>query len=171
MVVYKGENLGKLSLDLLKDPQLQKCLGYLLLWGYKSPLNNSNMPFKISREYSVDLQLFTMHQLLRKRQKVTLIDDYAHHPVENQLLRCRELCKPILREEKIALFQPHRYSRVQKFKMGDFVVVLMMLMASWFYLCMPGEKEGSHTHEDLYKGILEHSHRNVHYASSLQTQS
>ena len=31
-----------------------------------------------------------------------------------------------------------------------------------------GEKEGSHTHEDLYKGILEHGHRNVHYASSLQ---
>ena len=95
------------------------------------------------------------------------IDDYGHHPTEiKEVLRT---IKRVWEKKNITMvFQPHRYSRVQNLY-GDFcrsfndvdVVLVLPVYAA-------GEKEGSHTHEDLYKGILDHGHRNVHYASSLQ---
>ena len=44
----------------------------------------------------------------------------------------------------------------------------MMLKWFWYYPFMRGETEGSHSHEDLYRGIIEHGHRNVHFVNSLQ---
>ena len=55
-------------------------------------------------------------------KKITLVDDYAHHPVElNATLSAARACWPDRR--LVAVFQPHRYSRTNDL-FDDFVAVL-----------------------------------------------
>ena len=168
-VVYKGENLGKLSLNLPGIHNLQNALATVsVALGLQIPfetIQHAIQNFKgVQRRFTIVHDASTV---VEKTKQVTLIDDYAHHPVEIQATLSGAM-QAYPTRRKIALFQPHRYSRVQNlyrdfcrsFNDVDVVLVLPVYAA--------GEKEGSHTHEDLYKGILEHGHRNVHYASSLQ---
>ena len=98
---------------------------------------------------------------------ITIIDDYGHHPVEIEatLKGTREAWP---NRRIIAVFQPHRYSRVielhadfcQCFSHADHVVVCPIYAA--------GEKpiEGIH-HMRLAQGIRKQGHRNVHAVETL----
>ncbi|MGH1455874.1 MAG: UDP-N-acetylmuramate--L-alanine ligase [Alphaproteobacteria bacterium] len=94
---------------------------------------------------------------------ITIIDDYAHHPVEIDVVL--KTARAAVEENKgnvIAVMQPHRYSRLQDlyeefcrcFNDADHVIITDVYEA--------GEKpiEGV-TKDYLAKGIKEHGHRSV----------
>ena len=67
---------------------------------------------------------------MEKWKEILIIDDYAHHPTE--IKSTLEALKDSLKPNRIiAIFQPHRYSRVKdlfkefldSFEMADYVVV------------------------------------------------
>lgn len=100
-------------------------------------------------EYRGDMGLFG--------QRVALFDDYAHHPKEvcATLQALRELCGA---KTLIALFQPHRYSRLREcfeefftsFDAADAVFILPVYAAGEIPLA------GIHS-EGLTKGLQKHS--------------
>ncbi len=103
-VIYKGENLGKVSLSVVGEHNIMNALaaiGVALIHNVdfnviKSSLNK----FKgIDRRF----------QVLGKYNNISVVDDYAHHPTE---IKCTlEACKNIGNSKIWAVFQPHTYSR------------------------------------------------------------
>ena len=95
---------------------------------------------------------------------ITIIDDYAHHPVEiDVVLKTARSAVEENNGQVIAVMQPHRYSRLQDlyeefcrcFNDADHVIVTDVYEA--------GEKpiEGVHK-EYLVQGLKTHGHRSVH---------
>src|SRR5208283_3621864 len=60
-------------------------------------------------------------QVLRASERLTILEDYAHHPTEIRALLAS------LRQRKtgrlVVVFQPHRFSRTARFK-ADFAAAL-----------------------------------------------
>ncbi len=101
-------------------------------------------------------------QLRHKINDILIIDDYGHHPREIEAtLRAAKAGWP---RRVIAIFQPHRYTRVRDladefhrcFYQADKLIVTDIYPA--------GESpiEGVHA-KNLYEGILRHGHRDVTY--------
>ncbi|RTZ90122.1 MAG: UDP-N-acetylmuramate--L-alanine ligase [Deltaproteobacteria bacterium] len=101
-------------------------------------------------------------QLRHRIDDILIIDDYGHHPREIEAtLRA---AKGGWQRRVIAIFQPHRYTRVRDladefercFYQADKLIVTDIYPA--------GEKpiEGVHA-RNLYEGILNHGHRDVTY--------
>jgi len=98
---------------------------------------------------------------------ILIIDDYGHHPREIEATL--QAAKSGWDRRVIAVFQPHRYTRVRDlmdeffrcFYQADKLIVTDIYPA--------GEKpiEGIHA-EKLYEGILHHGHRDVHYIKDLK---
>lgn len=98
-----------------------------------------------------------------KTEGVTIIDDYAHHPVE--IIATLKSAAQAKGEQGrvIAVMQPHRYSRLSDmltdfctcFNDADTVIIADVFAA--------GEKpiEGA-TKEALVEGLRDHGHRDVH---------
>jgi UDP-N-acetylmuramate--alanine ligase len=167
-VLYKGTELGALSLHLPGIHNLQNALATVsVALGLHIPfstIQNAIQNFKgVQRRFTIVYDTSSSENT----KHLTFIDDYAHHPVEIQATLSGAM-QAYPTRRKIALFQPHRYSRVQNLY-GDFcrsfndvdVVLVLPIYAA-------GEKEGTYTHEDLYRGILQHGHRNVYQVSTLQ---
>lgn len=103
-------------------------------------------------------------------QGVTVIDDYAHHPIEIQAVL--KAGRQSLSQEKskiIAVFQPHRYSRAsdlfeefcKSFHQADIVIVTDIYAA--------GETPIEGMSKDHFvQMIKDHGHRNVHALESLE---
>jgi UDP-N-acetylmuramate--alanine ligase len=91
---------------------------------------------------------------------VTVIDDYAHHPVE--IAAVLKAARAIVEGKVIAVFQPHRFTRVSHlfdgfctcFNDADSVLVADV------YAAGEAPIEGV-TREALAAGLTEHGHRNV----------
>ena len=91
---------------------------------------------------------------------ITIIDDYGHHPIE--IASTLKAARDVVRRKIIAVFQPHRYSRVADlfdmfctcFNDADCVIVADVYAA--------GETpiEGA-TKEALVEGLRQHGHRHV----------
>ncbi|MBN9413352.1 MAG: UDP-N-acetylmuramate--L-alanine ligase [Candidatus Paracaedimonas acanthamoebae] len=91
---------------------------------------------------------------------ITIIDDYAHHPVEIEVVL--KTARQVSQGKIIAVLQPHRYSRLKElyesfcscFKEADHVIVAPIYAA--------GEEPiiGLH-HEQLASDIRKHNHTNV----------
>lgn len=104
-VVYKKKNLGRFILGIPG----------------KHNIHNSLMAIAIS--YDIGIKLNIIKKALKKfknvkrrfdifRQKnYTIIDDYAHHPME--IRKVLETGREIARNKIIVIFQPHLYSRTQ----------------------------------------------------------
>ena len=101
-------------------------------------------------------------QLRHEINDILIIDDYGHHPREIEAtLRAAKAGWP---RRVIAIFQPHRYTRVRDladefhrcFYQADKLIVTDIYPA--------GESpiEGIHA-KNLYEGILQHGHRDVTY--------
>lgn len=94
---------------------------------------------------------------------ITIIDDYAHHPVEiaTVLKTARSVCAET-GGRVIAVMQPHRYTRLSSlfeefctcFNEADSVIVAPVYSAGETLI------EGA-THETLAEGIIAHGHRHV----------
>lgn len=101
------------------------------------------------------------------RGGVLIIDDYGHHPVEIQAT-LDAAAEGYEGRRIVAVFQPHRYSRVhdllqefcRSFNRAAHVVVCPIYAAGESPI--PGA-----TQEALVQGLVEHGHRSVFAASSL----
>jgi UDP-N-acetylmuramate--alanine ligase len=99
---------------------------------------------------------------------ITVIDDYAHHPVEiGVVLKTARTAVAAKNARVIAVMQPHRYTRLNDlfddfckcFNDADTVIVADVYAA--------GEDPIEGANRDaLVKGIKEHGHRDVHILSS-----
>ncbi|MBM75371.1 MAG: UDP-N-acetylmuramate--L-alanine ligase [Proteobacteria bacterium] len=124
--------------------------------------------FTIVLDKHIDFKQKNLDDQENKNQKITLIDDYAHHPVEIQAtLKAAAQAWPTRR--KIALFQPHRYSRIEELK-EDFlrsfndanIVFVLPVYAA-------GEQPIPNCSADvLVKGITDHGHKSVSELPSLE---
>ena len=91
---------------------------------------------------------------------ITIIDDYGHHPIE--IASTLKAARDVAPQKVIAVFQPHRYSRVSDlfemfctaFNDADYVIVSDVYSA--------GEEEIPHANKDaLIEGLRAHGHRHV----------
>ena len=168
-VVYKGEKMGVISLNLPGIHNLQNALATVAVaLGLHIPFDIIQKAIQnftgVQRRFTI---VYDASEENDSPNSMTLIDDYAHHPVEIQATLAGAM-QAYPTRRKIALFQPHRYSRVENL-FGDFcrsfndveMVLVLPIYAA-------GESKVSYSHEDLYRGIIEHGHRNVHYVNSMQ---
>jgi len=91
---------------------------------------------------------------------VTVIDDYAHHPVE--IAAVLSAARAIVTGKLIAVVQPHRYTRVSHLFDGFctcFNDADMVLVAD-IYAAGEAPIEGV-SRDALVAGLIEHGHRNV----------
>lgn len=91
---------------------------------------------------------------------ITVIDDYAHHPVEIEVVL--KTARQVSQGQIIAVLQPHRYSRLKElyesfctcFKEADHVIVAPIYAA--------GEEPITPlSHEQLSKDIMKQTHKKV----------
>ena len=175
-VRYQGEILGALVLNMPgKHNMLNAMAAAAVALGLGvsfSVISDSLLSFTgVDRRFTILLNQnidFKEKNNDSANQNITLIDDYAHHPVELQAtLQAAAEAWPTRR--KIALFQPHRYSRIQElredflrsFNDANIVFVLPVYAA--------GEQPIESCTEDiLAKEIAEYGHRSVKALPSLE---
>ena len=160
----RGELLGKLELGLLGEHNLSNALAVVAT------------ARKLGLEWPVIAKAMITFQGAKRRfeqkgqaQGITLIDDYAHHPSEiiATLASARLRVGSDENKRVIAIFQPHRYSRTEKF-LAEFsecftdadVVIITDIYSA-------GEKNLTNiTGEDLAQAIRKH-HPQIFYQPSL----
>lgn len=110
-VIINGENYGDFELSIPGNHNIQNALPVIYLakkFGIsKDIIKRKLLNFKgAKRRYDI------LHS-----DKIRIIDDYAHHPTE--IKATIQGAKTIEKNKTIAIFQPHRYSRVN-FLLNDF---------------------------------------------------
>jgi UDP-N-acetylmuramate--alanine ligase len=124
-----------------------------------------DIPFKTIKKALEDMKGVKRRlELKGKKNKITVMDDYGHHPTEivATLTAVKESYKG---KRLIVVFQPHRYTRTQglfdeftrSFYHSDILILLPIYAASE----QPIEGVNS---ESLCKGIQAHGHKDVSYA-------
>ncbi|NJM66039.1 MAG: UDP-N-acetylmuramate--L-alanine ligase [Acaryochloris sp. RU_4_1] len=131
-VLEHGKILGQLQLQLLGQHNLSNALAAVAVGRYLG------LDFRVIADA---LSTFTgtkrRFETYGEAQGITFVDDYAHHPSEIQAtlaaarLQANAMAVKYLQSRVIAVFQPHRYSRVktflaefsQSFPEADLVVV------------------------------------------------
>jgi UDP-N-acetylmuramate--alanine ligase len=100
-------------------------------------------------------------QIISKKDDITVVDDYAHHPTEiNATLKAAKSCNP---RKIYAIFQPHRYTRTQilvkkfgeAFSYADEIIITKIYSA--------GEKPIPGVSSELICDALKKSGKNVTY--------
>jgi UDP-N-acetylmuramate--alanine ligase len=157
-VFHAGQRLGHFSVNL---PGVHNVYNALAAIAVGRELDLS-LPIiaKALEEFSGIHRRF---EILGKRDGVTVVDDYGHHPEEiRQTLRAAKSVWPD--ERLVVVFQPHRYTRT-KFLQQEFftafyeadVLVLLDIYAA-AETPIPGV-----TTALLYEGIKGHGQREVYY--------
>ena len=109
-------------------------------------------------------------QLKGERRGVLIVDDYAHHPTE--IMATLSAARQATDRRIVAVFQPHRYSRVNALKEefarafyhADVLIVVPIYAAS-------EEPVEGVTAETLIERIKRFGHRDVSYAEDFKTAS
>lgn len=99
--------------------------------------------------------------------KVTIIDDYAHHPVE--ISAVLEAARSVCKGKVIAVMQPHRHSRLKNFlpefakclELSDYCFVIPIYSA--------GEQNNGIDHFSLLKVLNENKRVSSDFAQDVQT--
>jgi len=110
-VTFKGKNLGNIQIFLLGIHNVQNslaCIAVGLLNGIKWEKIAEILPdFKgVNRRFEIK----------GKYDGALVIDDYAHHPTE--IKTCLKMADELKPTRKIAVFQPHRYTRTKYLAKG-----------------------------------------------------
>ena len=108
-------------------------------------------------------------QVLGEVARITVVDDYGHHPAE--IRATLAAAKAGFERRVIVVFQPHRYTRTRHlrqdfltaFNQADVLAVMDVYGAG--EPVIPGV-----TGEDLAQGIGAHGHRQVTYVGSDRTR-
>lgn len=163
-VVINGENQGEFALNIPGEHNILNALPVIYLalkFGVdKETLKESLINFKGSkRRYEILYDDTLVNGYGNKTKKVRIIDDYAHHPTEiNATLKA---IKSIDNSRLVAIFQPHRYSRIHfllnKFKdvfsSVDKVILLPIYSA--------GEENKFEISSEILKENINHSNVEV----------
>lgn len=121
-VVIDGENKGEFILNVPGEHNIQNALPVIYLslkfLVDKNILKESLKNFKGSkRRYDVLFDDMLENGFGNKTKRVRIVDDYAHHPTE--IKATLAAIKSIDDSRLVAIFQPHRFSRVH-FLLNDF---------------------------------------------------
>ncbi len=162
-VIRSGASLGRVRLGM---PGVHNVLNALATLALADELK---VEFEVAAEalesFGGVARRFTV---LGEAEGVTVVDDYGHHPAE--IMATLEAAQRAFGRRVVAVFQPHRYSRVKllqrdfhrAFNRADELLVLPIYAA--------GEEpiEGL-TAEGLVEGILRHGHRAARFQPDLET--
>lgn len=161
-VLRQGKTLGTVKLGMPGVHNVLNCLAALAL------ADELHVDFQVAasalESFAGVARRFTV---VGESCGVTIIDDYGHHPTE--IMATLEAAQEAFERRVIAVFQPHRYSRIKMlnkefekaFNRADELIVVPIYAA--------GEKaiEGVMA-EKLAQGIRDHGHRSVHFEESLE---
>ena len=149
-VVINGEDKGEYVLNIPGDHNIQNSL----------PVIYMALKFKGSkRRYDVLFDKNIENGYGNKTKRVRIVDDYAHHPTE--IKATLKAVKGIDNSRLVAIFQPHRYSRVH-FLLDEFKdaftnvdkVILLPIYAA-------GEKNEFNISSEVLKEHINHSNIEV----------
>ena len=158
------ELIGEFSLNIPGEHNIQNSLPVIYLalkFGVsKEEIQEALNKFKGSkRRYDVLFDKELENGYGNKTKKVRIIDDYAHHPTE--IKATLKAIKSIDTSRLVAIFQPHRYSRVHflldefkdAFKDVDKVILLPIYAA--------GEKNEFNISSEILKEHINHNNIEV----------
>jgi len=159
---HHGQVLGEISLNL---PGIHNVYNSMASVAVGMELN---IPFELIRE-----ALETIEGVQRRMEVkgtvngVTIVDDYGHHPTEiKATLKAVRECWPNSRI--VVVFQPHRYTRTRAlfdeftrgFYESDILYVLPIYSAGEEPIVAVDSRR-------LCEGIMDHGHKEVHYAEDI----
>ncbi len=162
MVSYKGDELGKIKLNVPGRFNVKNCLASIAVAG------DLGVPFEVIKESLEDFSgADRRFQLKGDIENILVIDDYGHHPTE--IMETLKAARRGWEQRRIvAVFQPHRYSRVKdlfnefckSFYDADIVIVTDIYPA--------GESpiDGING-ESVYQSIKDYGHKNTQFVASL----
>ncbi len=162
-VVYRENTLGEIKLASLGTHNALNSLAAIAV-GMELDLSFNTIKQGLEGFGGTERRL----QLKSKKNGITVMDDYGHHPSEiqttMQALRTAFSCEPIL------IFQPHRFSRT-KILYKDFIKVLAKTKHLYVLDVYPaGEKPiAGITSENLVKDIKKSGNPNAVYITDTES--
>ena len=163
-VVINGEDRGEYVLNIPGDHNIQNSLPVIYIaleFGVSAnEIKEALLKFKGSkRRYDVLFDKNIENGYGNKTKRVRIVDDYAHHPTE--IKATLKAVKGIDNSRLVAIFQPHRYSRVH-FLLDEFKdaftnvdkVILLPIYAA-------GEKNEFNISSEVLKEHINHSNIEV----------
>ncbi|MGL4642183.1 MAG: UDP-N-acetylmuramate--L-alanine ligase [Cetobacterium sp.] len=110
-VIIDGEEFGEFELSIPGNHNIQNALPVIYL-AKKFDISKERIAQKLLKFKGAKRRYDILHS-----DKIRIIDDYAHHPTE--IKATIQGAKTIEKNKTIAIFQPHRYSRVN-FLLNEF---------------------------------------------------
>ncbi|EPZ50419.1 UDP-N-acetylmuramate--L-alanine ligase [Bacteriovorax sp. BAL6_X] len=105
-LIVGPENLGRFIINLPGKHNVQNALGAI------SIAHKMGVPVDMIRSSIRSFEnVGRRFQLLYKNEDVEILDDYGHHPTE--IAKTLNTLKEIREHKKIAIFEPHRFSRTK----------------------------------------------------------
>jgi UDP-N-acetylmuramate--alanine ligase len=161
-VVRHGVPLGSIALQMIGEHNVLNALGAVVI------ADELQVPFGVSKKALQHFEGIERRFTVRGEENgITVVDDYAHHPVEIRATLAG--AKKAYQRRMVVVFQPHRYTRTRDlarefysaFDRADLLAVMDIYPA--------GEKpiEGVSA-KNLYKGIRNQGPRQVQYIPQRQ---
>lgn len=158
-LVHRNERIGRLTVQM---PGIHNIYNVLATVATAFELD---VDFKTIQEALAEFSgIQRRFQRKAEIEDILVFDDYGHHPTE--IKATLRAAKRGWRRRVVALFQPHRYTRT-KALFDDFLTAFYeadVLVITDIYPAGEEEIEGVHA-RNLFEGIREHGHRDVHYIS------
>jgi len=166
-VLYHDRLLGRIQLDMPGEHNISNALASCAV------CLELEVPFAQIQKglhgfTGVDRRFSIRADIEKPEGKITIIDDYGHHPVEIEAT-LKATAKAWPKRRILAICQPHRYTRVQE-QFSEFCRCFnqaSILFLSPIYRAGERPIEGI-SHEKLAQGVRDHGHRSVYTAPSLE---
>ncbi len=158
-VFWKGEPLGRLALNVPGLHNVYNALAAVVV-GMDLDLRFEVIRDALAEFTGVDRRF----QVRGEAGGITVVDDYAHHPVELQATL--NAAKDGFGRRVIAVFQPHRYSRTQAL-LGEFSTAFYQadrLFVTEIYPAGEAPIPGV-SGRQIADGVAGHGHRHVTYVA------
>jgi UDP-N-acetylmuramate--alanine ligase len=158
-VFWKGELLGRLALNVPGLHNVENALAAVVV-GMDLDLRFEVIRDALAEFTGVDRRF----QVRGEAGGITVVDDYAHHPVE--IKATLNAAKDGFGRRVIAVFQPHRYSRTQAL-LGEFSTAFYQadrLFVTEIYPAGEAQIPGV-SGRQIADGVAGHGHRHVTYVA------
>lgn len=162
ILYWRGEKLGKMRLSVPGFHNIQNAMASVAV-GLDLGISISTILLALENYTGIGRRF----ELKKRVDNILIIEDYAHHPTE--IKATLEAAKKGWGRRTIAVFQPHRYSRLshlmeeftRAFKQADILILTEIYPA------------GEHpikgiTGHALYEKIREFGHKNVHFIKDME---
>jgi UDP-N-acetylmuramate--alanine ligase len=158
-VFWKGQPLGRLALNVPGLHNVYNALAAVVVG------IDLDLRFEVIRDALADFTgVDRRFQVRGEAGGITVVDDYAHHPVE--LKATLNAAKDGFGRRVIAVFQPHRYSRTQAL-LGEFSTAFYQadrLFVTEIYPAGEAPIPGV-SGRQIADGVAGHGHRHVTYVA------